>query len=196
MRVLGIDPGTVRTGWGVVEADGARLIGIAAGVIAVRDGDPLEQRLSQIFDGLTAVIAAHTPTVCAVEDIFFAKYPAAAMKLGHARGVALVAAARGGLAVSAYPPALVKRSVSGSGSAEKSQVARMVGAMLGWTELPAIDATDALAVAITHLYAARMPVQMTATLAKARVRASRKNAPLPDARASARAAAEAKKRSR
>jgi crossover junction endodeoxyribonuclease RuvC len=195
VRVLGIDPGTVRTGWGVVESDGAKLRGVAAGVIAVRESEPLERRLAQIFDGLAEVIATHAPTACAVEDIFFAKYPAAAMKLGHARGVALLAAARGGLAVSAYPPALVKRSVGGSGSAEKQQVARMVGAMLGWTELPAIDATDALAVAITHLYAARMPVQMTATLARARATASRKNAPLPDARASARAGAE-KKRSR
>lgn len=187
MRVLGIDPGTVRTGWGVVESDGHRLRGVAAGVIVLRESEPLERRLAHIFEGLTELIAAHAPTVCAVEDIFFAKYPAAAMKLGHARGAALVAAARSGLAVSAYPPALVKRSVGGSGKAEKAQIARMVGAMLGWAELPAIDATDALAVAITHLYAARVPVHVSATLARARVGASRKNAPLPDARASSRA---------
>lgn len=196
MRVLGIDPGTVRTGWGVVESDGARLVGIAAGVIVVPESAPLEQRLARIFDELTEVIGTHAPTACAVEDIFFAKYPAAALKLGHARGVALLAAARGGLTVSAYPPALVKRSVSGSGRAEKQQVARMVGAMLGWVTLPAIDATDALAVAITHLYAARVPSQMTAALARARVTASRRHAPLPDARASVRAAADPKKRSR
>ncbi len=197
MRVLGIDPGTVRTGWGIVESDGPRLRGVAAGVIVVRDSDALELRLTAIFEGLTAIIATHEPTTCAVEDIFFAKYPAAAMKLGHARGVALVAAARAGLSVSAYPPALVKRAVSGKGSAEKQQVARMVGAMLGWLELPAIDATDALAVAITHLSAARMPLQITATLARARLSASRKNAPLPDARASARGALDdARKRSR
>lgn len=197
MRVLGIDPGTVRTGWGIVQNDGQRLRGVAAGVIALRESETLELRLMAIFEGLSEVIATHAPTVCAVEDIFFAKYPAAAMKLGHARGVALVAAARGGLVVTAYPPALVKRTVSGRGNADKQQVARMVGAMLGWAELPSVDATDALAVAITHLSAARLPSQLTTTLVRARVAASSKNAPLPDARASARAALDdRKKRSR
>jgi crossover junction endodeoxyribonuclease RuvC len=196
MRVLGIDPGTVRTGWGVVERDGARLRGIAAGVITLRESEPLERRLLAICDALDAVIAAHGPAACAVEDIFFAKYPAAAMKLGHARGAALVAAARRGLAVSAYPPALVKRAVGGRGAADKAQIARMVGALLGWAELPAVDATDALAVAITHLNAAqpfgaamRAPTQAPPT----RTKASRGSTALPDARVSlrrARAAAE------
>lgn len=191
MRVLGVDPGTVRTGWGVVEGDGARLRGLAAGVITLRESEPLERRLLAICEALDAVITAHAPDVCAVEDIFFAKYPAAAMKLGHARGAALVAAARRGLAVSAYPPALVKRAVGGRGAADKAQVARMVGALLGWTELPAVDATDALAIAITHLQSSRWPGGAgTATPGPARARpgATHKNASLPDARASLRRA--------
>lgn len=150
MRVLGIDPGTVRTGYGVVEQDGTRLIGIAAGVIKEKDTAPLEVRLKTIFDGLSEVIREHRPTHVAVEDIFFAKFPNAALKLGHARGVALLAAANAGLEVHAYPPAVVKQAIGGRGRAEKTQVARMVGAILGWATLPAIDATDALAVAITH----------------------------------------------
>jgi crossover junction endodeoxyribonuclease RuvC len=196
MRVLGVDPGTVRTGWGVVERDGARLRGIAAGVVTLRESEPLERRLLTICDALDAVIATHGPVACAVEDIFFAKYPTAALKLGQARGAVLVAAARRGLAVSAYPPALVKRAVSGRGAADKAQIARMVGALLGWAELPAIDATDALAIAITHLHAAQplgAAVRAAAQAPATRVKASRGSSALPDARVSlrrARAAAE------
>lgn len=154
--VLGVDPGTVRTGWGVVALEGPRLRGVAAGVVCVDERLPLEQRLAAIFDGLAAVIAAHAPDSAAVEDVFFAKYPAAALKLGHARGVALLAAARAGLSVTAYPPATVKRAVAGRGAADKAQIARMVTAILGFSTLPAVDATDALAVAITHANAARV----------------------------------------
>jgi crossover junction endodeoxyribonuclease RuvC len=191
VRVLGVDPGTVRTGWGVVERDGARLHGVAAGVITLRESEPLERRLLTICDALDAVIAAHGPVACAVEDIFFAKYPAAAMKLGHARGAVLVAAARRGLAVSAYPPALVKRAVGGRGAADKAQVARMVGALLGWAELPAIDATDALAIAIAHLHAAQPLGASLVTpgrAARSHTSLSRGSAALPDARVSLRRA--------
>ncbi|MBK8171593.1 MAG: crossover junction endodeoxyribonuclease RuvC [Sandaracinaceae bacterium] len=150
MRVLGVDPGTVRTGFGIVEQDGTRLIGIVAGVLKEKESASLEIRLKGIFDGLTEIIRVHQPTHIAVEDIFFAKFPQAALKLGHARGVALLAAANVGLEVHAYPPAVVKRAIGGRGHSEKTQVARMVGAILGWATLPSIDATDALAVAITH----------------------------------------------
>ncbi len=156
-RVLGLDPGSVRTGWGVVELAGQRAKGIAAGVIRVRDKDPLPMRLHAIFDGVTAVIAAHKPHAVAVEDIFFAKYPQAALILGHARGVALLAAQQAGLSIAAYPPAVVKRAIVGSGRAEKSQVAQLVGALLGLATLPAEDATDALAIALTHLNLLRFP---------------------------------------
>jgi crossover junction endodeoxyribonuclease RuvC len=149
MIVLGVDPGSIRTGWGVVRRAGPRLIGIDAGVI---DGDkdaPLAERLLAIHRGLCAVIERHQPNCMAVEDVF-SKHVRSALVLGQARGVVLLAGAGAGLEVSAYPPALVKRSVAGNGQAPKDQLARIVCAMLGFTKLPAADATDALAIAITH----------------------------------------------
>ncbi len=154
-RVLGIDPGSIRTGWGVVERHGTRARGIAAGVIRVPERAPLAQRLEAMHRGLAEVLAAHRPDAVAVEDIFFARYAQAALMLGHARGVALLAVAQAGLSVAAYPPAVVKRAIVGSGRAEKPQVARLVAAVLGLKELPGVDATDALAVALTHLNAQR-----------------------------------------
>ena len=149
MIVLGVDPGSIRTGWGVVRRAGPRLIGIDAGVI---DGDkdaPLAERLLAIHRGLCEVIERHQPNCMAVEDVF-SKHVRSALVLGQARGVVLLAGAGAGLEVSAYAPALVKRSVAGSGQAPKDQLARIVCAMLGFTKLPAADATDALAIAITH----------------------------------------------
>lgn len=157
VRVLGIDPGSVRTGWGIVDRNGSKLVGIAAGVIEAGAKVELHLRLPVIYDGLRAVILDYQPTTVAVEDIFYAVSVKSALTLGHARGVALLAAGHSGLDVSAYPPAIVKRTIAGSGRAEKEQVAMIVGAILGWKTLPAIDATDALAVAITHAQASRMP---------------------------------------
>ncbi len=128
---------------------------IACGVISAPKKRPLEQRLAAIFDGLTEVVCTHAPRSVAVEDIFFAKYANAALKLGHARGVAILVAAQADLEVFAYPPAVVKRTVAGMGNADKEQVARLVGAILGMKTLPGIDARDACAIAITHLQAAR-----------------------------------------
>jgi crossover junction endodeoxyribonuclease RuvC len=155
-RVLGLDPGSVRTGWGVVERHGAGARGVASGVIKVPERGELPERLRGVYRGVCAVISEHKPDAIAIEDIFFARYPQAALMLGHARGVAILAAAEAGLAVSAYPPAVVKRSIVGSGRAEKPQVAMLVGALLGLTELPGEDATDALAIALTHLNAMRL----------------------------------------
>jgi crossover junction endodeoxyribonuclease RuvC len=146
-RVLGLDPGSIRTGWGVVEIVGA----------GVPEKAPLAERLSLIFDGVGEVIREHAPEAVALEDIFFAKYPQAALILGHARGVALLAAQRAGLSVAAYPPAVVKRAVVGSGRADKQQVAMLVGTLLGLRELPLEDATDALAIALTHVNVLRVP---------------------------------------
>jgi crossover junction endodeoxyribonuclease RuvC len=109
--------------------------------------------LHEIFLALQAVIAKHSPTAMAVEDIFHSKFANAAMKLGHARGVALLVGAQAGLPIAAYAPALVKRSIAGRGQADKLQVARIVGAILGLRSLPDVDATDALAIAITHAQA-------------------------------------------
>ncbi len=153
MKILGIDPGSQKTGWGVVEARGGRVKGIDAGVLKLGRGS-LESRLLALFDGLEAVVAEHAPDQAAVEDIFYAKHANAALKLGHARGVALLVLARAEVPTTAYPPAVVKRSVAGRGAADKNQLARLVGAVLGWKTLPAVDATDALAVAITHARAA------------------------------------------
>ena len=149
MIVLGVDPGTVRTGWGVVRRAGPRLVGVAAGVIRAPADAELPERLRVIHDGLRAVIAEHTPSCMAVEDVF-SKHARSALVLGHARGVVLLCAALAELELSAYSPALVKRSVAGRGQAPKDQISRVVCAMLGFRTIPAADATDALAVAITH----------------------------------------------
>ena len=155
MRVLGIDPGSRRTGWGVVQLEGTRLRHVAAGTIAVPEKQQLAKRLHLIHQGLQQIIAEHQPESVAVEEIFFAKYPNAALKLGHARGVALLVAAESGLEVHEYPPAVVKRTVVGRGAADKTQVGRLVSAVLGLKTSPEEDAADALAVAITHIQASR-----------------------------------------
>jgi crossover junction endodeoxyribonuclease RuvC len=153
MIILGIDPGSIRTGWGVVRRDGPRLSYVAAGTIDASKTGELPERLHEIYEALRAVIAEHAPTSVAVEDIFYARFAASALKLGHARGIALLVGAQAGLPIAAYPPALVKRSVAGRGQADKGQVARIVGAILGLRSLPEVDATDALAIAITHAQA-------------------------------------------
>jgi crossover junction endodeoxyribonuclease RuvC len=151
VRVLGIDPGTRRLGWGVVEKIGTRLSHVAHGVIRASEEEPLAERLVVIERELVAVVTAHAPERASVESIFFAKDAQAASKLGHARGVALLVCARAGLAVAEYPPARVKRTVAGGGRADKSQVAQMVRALLGLAAIPPADAADALAIAITAL---------------------------------------------
>ncbi len=153
MIVLGIDPGSLHTGWGVVRRAGPKLSYVAAGTIDTSKDDELPLRLKEIYEALCAVIAEHAPEAMAVEDIFHARFAGSALKLGHARGVALLAGANAGLSVAAYAPALVKRSIAGRGQADKAQVARIVGAILGMRELPSVDATDALAIAITHAQA-------------------------------------------
>lgn len=155
MRVLGIDPGSRRTGWGVVQLEGTRLRQIACGTISMPAKLALPERLRQIHEGLVQVIAAHAPEAMAVEEIFFAKYANAALKLGHARGVALLVGAQAEIPVHEYPPAIVKRTVVGRGAADKIQVGRLVTALLGLPEPPEEDAADALAVAITHIQASR-----------------------------------------
>ena len=155
MIVLGIDPGTRRFGWGVVERRGLRIVHKAHGVIDADERLPIASRLVLIEAGLIEVVAAHAPVVASVEALFFAKDPQAAAKLGHARGVALLVCARAGLDVHEYAPALVKRAVAGSGRAEKSQVAQMIRVVLGLPEAPPTDAADALALALTYLQRAR-----------------------------------------
>ena len=150
---LGLDPGTRNFGWGVVRKVGTRLVHVAHGTIAVADESPLGDRLVAIEAELVEVIRAHRPDEASIESLFFAKDAQAAAKLGHARGVVLLVCARAGLSVFEYPPARVKRTVTGHGAADKLQVARMVRAMLALPDLPMADAADALAIAVTHLAA-------------------------------------------
>ena len=149
-RVLGIDPGSHRLGWGVVIRRGNRYTHVAHGVIRAPAKAPLPERLRVIADGLEAAVAAHAPTVAAMEQAFVQRDPHAALVIGHARGAAMLILARASLDVSEYPPAVVKRAVVGTGRAEKAQVGAMIRSMLGLAEAPAEDAADALAVAITH----------------------------------------------
>jgi crossover junction endodeoxyribonuclease RuvC len=155
MRVLGIDPGSRRTGWGVVQLEGTRLRQVGAGTIALPEKLPLPERLHLIHQELARIVAAHQPDAVAVEEIFFAKYANAALKLGHARGIALLVAAESQIGVHEYPPAIVKRTIVGRGGADKVQIGRLVSALLGLGTPPEEDAADALAVAITHIQAAR-----------------------------------------
>lgn len=151
MRVLGLDPGTRRFGWGVVAREGTRLAHVAHGVIRVDEGAPLAERLVAIERGLVEVVERERPACASVETLFFAKDAQAAAKLGHARGVALLVCARADLEVNEYAPALVKRAIAASGRAEKAQVAAMVRVVLRLREIPQADAADALALALTHL---------------------------------------------
>lgn len=162
MRAIGIDPGTRFLGWGVVERHGNRLVHIAHGVIAPPAAHPLAQRLVHIDAQLSEVLATHAPTEGAVESLFFYKDASAAAKLGHARGVVLVALARAGLCLAEYAPAKVKSTITGKGQADKTQVAMMIRAQLGLEVLPREDATDALAIAVTHLRIAPLLAQLEA----------------------------------
>ena len=152
MRILGVDPGTRRCGYGVVDGDGARLAYVECGVIEPRARDPLERRLADLAGSLAEVIAELRPEVVAVEDVFHGIDARAALVLGHARGVVLAQAGAASLPVHAYPPATVKKSVTGYGLAVKEQVGQVVRALLGLRRPPRVDAADALAVAICHAH--------------------------------------------
>jgi crossover junction endodeoxyribonuclease RuvC len=148
---LGLDPGTRHFGWGVVERRGTRLVHLAHGIVHTDEKKAIAIRLVTIERELVEVVRLHAPAVASVEALFFAKDPQAAAKLGHARGVALLVCARAGLEVFEYPPARVKRTLAGSGRADKAQVAQMIRVVLGLPVAPPADAADALAVAVTHL---------------------------------------------
>ena len=175
-RTLGLDPGTRRFGWGVVARDGTRVRHVAHGVIALGDG-PLPQRLAKLHEALLALVDAHAPSAAAVEGMFFHRDAQAAAKLGHARGVALLVCGERELPVFEYAPARVKRTVAAYGKAEKAQVAAMVRALLALAEVPASDAADALAIALTHLAGApaSLPPALAAALTANRRRVRKKS---------------------
>ena len=149
MRVLGIDPGLRNMGWGVIAVDGSRLRHVANGVIQT-DGGDLGVRLLQLYRGLTAVIAAYAPDAAAVEQTFVNKDAVGTLKLGQARGIALLAPAEAGLSIGEYAPNAVKKTVVGVGHAGKEQVQHMVRVQLPGVVFDSADAADALAIAICH----------------------------------------------
>ena len=149
-RILGIDPGSRATGYGVITKKGNRVYYVTCGVIRLGDKYDFSDRLKIIFDSLCEVIAIHKPEVAAVEDVFVAANPRTALKLGHARGVAVMAALHSGLKVFDYTPRLVKQAVVGYGNADKHQVQQMVRVLLQLSAAPSADAADALAVAMCH----------------------------------------------
>jgi crossover junction endodeoxyribonuclease RuvC len=150
VRVLGIDPGTRVTGYGVVEAERGRIRYIGSGCVRTAPGD-MAPRLAEIYRGLTEVISTYAPRDAAVEEVFVARNPASAIKLGQARGVAIAASVAGDLAVHEYAARRVKQAVVGTGRASKEQVQHMVCTLLSLRGSPQEDAADALAIAICHV---------------------------------------------
>ena len=155
IRILGLDPGLRRTGWGLVAVDGARLIHIAHGVICPGETLPFAERLLALFVGIEAVIAEHAPHEAAVEETFVTANGSSTLKLGHARAAAMIAPARAGLPVAEYAAKVVKKAVVGAGGADKAQVAFMIARILPAAAGVSADAADALAVAVTHAHARR-----------------------------------------
>jgi len=156
VRVLGVDPGTAVTGYGIVDMDDgrsphpARLV--ECGIISLTRRGALAERLAQLHDGITSLISRHAPTTLALEDAFYQKNVRTTLVLGHARGVVLLAAQQAGLAIFEYAPATIKRTVGGAGAAPKAQVALMVARLLHLAQAPRpADAADGVAVALTHI---------------------------------------------
>ena len=152
MIVLGLDPGLGCTGWGVIAAEGNRLSHVANGQVRTDSAKPLPQRLVDLEQALRALLAEHRPDGAAVEEVFVNANPQSTLKLGQARGVALLCAAKDGIAVGEYAPSLVKKAVVGTGGADKGQVHAMVQRLLPGAKIAGADAADALAVAITHAH--------------------------------------------
>ncbi len=163
MRVIGFDPGLRRTGWGVVDVDGARLSHVANGVCASA-GDDLAYRLRSLHEQISQVIGDAAPDQAAVEHTFVNKDAAGTLKLGQARAISLLCPAQAGLPVAEYAPNAVKKAVVGVGHADKKQVEHMVKMLLPGVKLAGPDATDALAVAICHAYQSRTAERMAAAL--------------------------------
>lgn len=152
IRIIGIDPGLRRTGWGVIESEGNRLIYIGCGSVETSDTLPLAARLLAIHEGLARVLGDYRPMEAAVEQTFVNKDGVATLKLGQARGVAMLAPAMAGIAVAEYAPNQVKKTVVGAGHADKYQIAVMLRVLLPKAQPTSPDAADALAIAITHAH--------------------------------------------
>lgn len=165
MRVLGIDPGLRNLGWGVIDVDGTRIRHVANGICHSGTGD-LAARLLALFDQLSQVIGEHRPDTGAIEQTFVNKDGAGTLKLGQARGVALLTLARAGLAVGEYAPNKIKKTVVGVGHADKRQVEHMVRLQLPGAEIAGADSADALAIALCHAHHARAGGRLEAALSR------------------------------
>jgi crossover junction endodeoxyribonuclease RuvC len=150
IRILGLDPGLRRTGWGLISVEGSRMSHVAHGVIAPDDKAEFASRLLHLFEGISAVIDEHRPDEAAVEEVFLNTNAQSTLKLGHARAAALIAPARAGLLVAEYSTRLVKKAVVGTGAADKAQIGFMIARLLPTAGKTTADCADALAVAITH----------------------------------------------
>lgn len=157
IRLIGLDPGLRRSGWGVIEVEGNGLIHIASGAVTSDAKASLAQRLSQLFVALTDVIALHQPAEAAVEETFVNKNPTSTLKLGQARGAVMLAPAQLGIPVAEYAANLIKKSLVGNGHADKNQVQAMINILLPGAKPETPDAADALAVAICHAHHRRAP---------------------------------------
>jgi crossover junction endodeoxyribonuclease RuvC len=164
VRILGIDPGLARMGWGAIEIAGTRLIYVAHGVLTTNPDDGLAARLLSLHDALLDVLARVEPQALAIEQAFVHKDPSAAMKLGQARAVAMLAGARAGLHVAEYTPNVVKKCVVGVGHAGKEQVQAMVRRLLPTARVESADAADALALAIAHAHLSATQARIAAAL--------------------------------
>jgi len=169
VRIMGIDPGLRRTGWGVIETCGPRLSYIASGTVTSDASAALSDRLAALFDGLDAVIGRWLPQEAAVEETFVNRDAHATLKLGQARGIALLVPARAGLSVAEYPPNLVKKTVTGSGHAQKEQIRAMIAHLLPKAAPDSMDAADALAIAIAHANHREAAMRQSAVLAVQKV---------------------------
>ena len=165
VRILGLDPGLGRMGWGVIDVSGSKLVHVAHGVIVTRAADGLGLRLLKLHDEVSRIIAEHQPGAIAVEQAFVARDPSAALKLGHARAIALLAAAQAGLEIAEYAPNHIKKSVVGAGHADKVQIQAMVKRLLPGCGVEVGDAADALAAAIAHAHLAATRARIVAALA-------------------------------
>ncbi|MCH8013656.1 MAG: crossover junction endodeoxyribonuclease RuvC [Candidatus Dadabacteria bacterium] len=160
MRVIGIDPGSRVCGYGVLEAQNGEVTYLISGCIAPNPALPFNQRLKVIYDGLLKVIDQHTPDVMSIEDIFFAKNAKSAIKLGQAKGVALLAGSNAGISIYEYAPTKVKLALTGRGRANKAEVQNMLSKLLGVTTWESQDASDAVAIALCHIHISQIETRL------------------------------------
>lgn len=164
IRILGIDPGLRRTGWGVIDVEGNRLVFVGCGSVATDDRGSMGERLVTIHTGLNRVIESFAPAEAAIEATFINKDAAASLKLGQARGVALLVPAQAGLPVAEYAPNLIKKTIVGAGHSEKAQIRMMIAVLLPKASPDTHDAADALAIAICHAHHRQSAVARAALL--------------------------------